>query len=79
MIGGHTRLIVFSVLSVVATLGVVIMLFLPKPGGEESGGRADRAITPYNALVESFALFKTRDMILLSFTFFYTGEFYLYH
>ncbi|XP_076046770.1 UNC93-like protein MFSD11 isoform X2 [Oratosquilla oratoria] len=72
IIGYHTRLVVFSVLTVVAVIGVLIMLFLPKPGSSNSG-RTDNLGGPYQALKSSFALFKTRDMLLLSVTFFYTG------
>ncbi|KAK7070920.1 DUF895 domain membrane protein [Halocaridina rubra] len=68
----HTRLVVFIVLTIVACIGIGIMLLLPKPGSSGSG-RTDDLGGPYNALKKSFALFKTKDMLLLSATFFYTG------
>lgn len=68
----NTRLLVFSVLTVVAVLGIVVMIFLPQPGSDGSG-RADTKDSPTDALKKSFRLFKTTDMILLSATFFYTG------
>lgn len=68
----NTRLLVFSTLTVVAVLGIIVMIFLPKPGTEGSG-RADNTGSPTDALRKSFRLFKTTDMILLSATFFYTG------
>lgn len=75
IIDQHTRMVVFLALTVVGVIGVGIMCFLPKPGSE-GGGRTDDLGGPFNALKKSFALFKTRDMLLLSATFFYTG---LYH
>ncbi|CAL4072875.1 unnamed protein product [Meganyctiphanes norvegica] len=67
-----TRVIVFSVLTVVAILGIIVMIFLPQPGSEGSG-RSDDTGSPAEALRKSFRLFKTTDMLLLSATFFYTG------
>ncbi|XP_042877916.1 UNC93-like protein MFSD11 isoform X2 [Penaeus japonicus] len=67
-----TRLVVFSALTGVALIGLAILLALPKPGAGGSG-RQDDMGGPLNALKKSFELFKTRDMLLLSVTFFYTG------
>ncbi|XP_050719107.1 UNC93-like protein MFSD11 isoform X3 [Eriocheir sinensis] len=72
LIDQHTRMVVFLALTVVGVIGVGIMCFLPKPGSE-GGGRADDLGGPFDALKKSFALFSTRDMLLLSATFFYTG------
>lgn len=72
IIDKHTRTVVFAALTVVGVIGVGVMCFLPKPGSE-GGGRKDDLGGPFNALKKSFALFKTRDMLLLSATFFYTG------
>ncbi|XP_063605818.1 UNC93-like protein MFSD11 isoform X2 [Penaeus indicus] len=72
IIDSYTRMIVFSVLTIVAVIGVCVMCILPKPGSE-GGGRTDDLGGPYAALKKSFALFKTKDMLLLSVTFFYTG------
>lgn len=68
----HTRTVVFIVLTIVALIGIGIMLLLPKPGSVGSG-RSDDLGGPYNALKKSFALFRTKDMLLLAMTFFYTG------
>ncbi|XP_064087813.1 UNC93-like protein MFSD11 isoform X1 [Macrobrachium nipponense] len=68
----HTRTVVFIVLTIVAVIGIGIMLLLPQPGSTGSG-RTDDLGGPYNALKKSFALFRTKDMLLLSLTFFYTG------
>ncbi|XP_042240737.1 UNC93-like protein MFSD11 isoform X1 [Homarus americanus] len=68
-----TRNVVFSVLTAVGVIGVGVMCALPKPGAGGSG-RADESLgSPFNALKKSLALFKTKDMLLLSATFFYTG------
>lgn len=72
IIDKHTRMVVFIALTVVGVIGVGVMFLLPKPGSE-GGGRTDDLGGPFNALKKSFALFKTRDMLLLSATFFYTG------
>ncbi|KAK8743641.1 hypothetical protein OTU49_001181 [Cherax quadricarinatus] len=73
VIDHHTRTIVFSALTVVGIIGIGIMCLLPKPGADGSG-RADESLgSPFEALKKSFNLFRTKDMILLSATFFYTG------
>ncbi|XP_027237309.2 UNC93-like protein MFSD11 [Penaeus vannamei] len=72
VIDAGTRLVVFAALTGVALLGLAILLALPKPGAGGSG-RQDNMGGPLDALKKSFELFKTRDMILLSATFFYTG------
>lgn len=74
IIGADTRLIVFSILTVVGALGVCTMFFLPKPGASAGAGREDNIGSPGQALKDSFALFSTYEMILLSVTFFYTGN-----
>lgn len=74
IIDQHTRTIVFIALTVVGAIGVGILFTLPKPGADGSGRADDELGSPFNALKKSFALFKTRDMLLLSATFFYTGE-----
>lgn len=73
VIDAGTRLVVFAALTGVALLGLAILLALPKPGAGGSG-RQDDMGGPLDALKKSFELFKTRDMILLSATFFYTGD-----
>ncbi|PSN49745.1 hypothetical protein C0J52_08485, partial [Blattella germanica] len=72
-IDSETRTIVFIVLLVVAAIGIVFLLLLrpaQSPDGElarrEDGG-------PMNALKRAFALLVTKEMLLLSITFFYTG------
>ncbi|KAK3851429.1 hypothetical protein Pcinc_041918 [Petrolisthes cinctipes] len=68
----HTRMVVFLALTVVGLIGLGVMCLLPRPGADGSG-RTDDLGGPFNALKKSFALFKTKDMLLLSATFFYTG------
>ncbi|KAG0723911.1 UNC93-like protein MFSD11 [Chionoecetes opilio] len=68
----HTRMVVFLALTVVGVIGLGVMCLLPKPGSE-GGGRTDDLGGAFGALKKSFDLFKTRDMLLLSATFFYTG------
>lgn len=72
IIDSHTRMVVFLALTVVGVLGLGVMCLLPRPGADGSG-RTDDLGGPFNALKKSFALFKTKDMLLLSATFFYTG------
>ncbi|XP_047485284.1 UNC93-like protein MFSD11 [Penaeus chinensis] len=71
-IDSGTRLVVFAALTGVALIGLGILLALPKPGAGGSG-RQDDMGGALNALKKSFELFRTRDMLLLSVTFFYTG------
>ena len=68
IIDAHTRKIVYISLTVVATLGVFLIIFLPK------SSRNEEVITPYEALKNSMKLFKTKDMLFISLTCFYTGE-----
>ncbi|ODN05433.1 UNC93-like protein MFSD11 [Orchesella cincta] len=72
-----TRILVFSVLTGVAIIGVICMLFLRTPG------RVDRTVPMLDiqlpehgavaAFKKSLKLFTKKEMVLLSFTFFYTG------
>ncbi|XP_045595130.1 UNC93-like protein MFSD11 isoform X2 [Procambarus clarkii] len=73
IIDQHTRTIVFSALTVVGLIGIGIMCTLPKPGADGSGRSDDSLGSPFDALKKSFSLFRTKDMLLLSATFFYTG------
>ncbi|KAJ9596528.1 hypothetical protein L9F63_012470, partial [Diploptera punctata] len=72
-IDSETRTLVFIVLLVVAAVGIIFLLLLrpaQSPDGElirkDDGG-------PLQALKRAFALLVTKEMILLSITFFYTG------
>ncbi|KAF2360769.1 Ion channel regulatory protein UNC-93 [Trinorchestia longiramus] len=71
VIDKHTRMIVFSGLTVVSVIGLVVLLFLPRPG--VGAGRADSVGSPTQQLLKSIMLFRTKEMLLLSVTFFYTG------
>ena len=74
IIGYDTRLMVFSILTAIGGIGVFVMLFLTKPGSVSGAVRVETTGSPAQALRKSFALFKTKEMMLLSLTFFYTGE-----
>ncbi|KAB7502898.1 UNC93-like protein MFSD11 [Armadillidium nasatum] len=68
-----TQTTVFTILTIVGAVGVFVMFFLPNPGSTAGAGREDNVGSPSEELRKSFALFRTTEMILLSFTFFYTG------
>ncbi|XP_018330712.1 UNC93-like protein MFSD11 [Agrilus planipennis] len=67
-----TRNVTVIVLSVVAGVGVGIFLLLPKPQFEE-GDIVEVQQSPRDAFIGAIKLFRTRKMLLLCFTFFYTG------
>ena len=69
-----TRTVVFIVLGVVAAVGVVFMCVL-RPARSADGSLAPASEDgPIQALKNSLKLFATKEMILLTFTFFYTGK-----
>ncbi|KAJ4443939.1 hypothetical protein ANN_05728, partial [Periplaneta americana] len=72
-IDADTRLIVFIVLLVVAAVGIVFLLLL-RPA-QRADGELERREEggPLNALKRAFVLLLTKEMLLLSITFFYTG------
>ncbi|XP_046408837.1 UNC93-like protein MFSD11 [Ischnura elegans] len=77
-IDADTRLVVFIVLAAVAGVGIVFLLLLrtavPTDSNDSIAVAEDVApLGPVYALKRSFALFITKDMILLSLVFFYTG------
>lgn len=73
-ISKDTRTMVFIVLGVIAAIGIGFFVIL-RPARSESGELADTTTTgPITALTDSLRLFATRDMILLSVTFLYTGN-----
>lgn len=68
-----TRTIVFIVLGVVAAVGVVFLCVL-RPARSADGSIAPKSDQgPVDALRNSLRLFATKEMIFLTFTFFYTG------
>lgn len=71
IIDEHTRYVVFGALTAVSFLGLLVLVLLPKPG--QGSGREDIASTPTEELVKSLKLFRTKEMMLLSVTFLYTG------
>lgn len=73
-IDGDTRRVVFIVLGVVAAVGIVFLAVL-RPAKDATGNlAADKQQGPVKALTSSLRLFATKEMLLLSVTFFYTGE-----
>lgn len=78
IIDEQTRTLVFLVLLGVSAVGIVFLLFL-RPAGSatdsEDGVQTPLPVEsgPMHALKRAFALFRTKEMILLSCTFFYTG------
>lgn len=72
-ISADTRTVVFIVLGVLAAIGIGFFLIL-RPARSQSGDVvANAQSSPLQALKDSLKLFATRDMILLTLTFFYTG------
>lgn len=59
-------------------VGLIVMLFLPKPTKEKEEDEEENTVEevtgPVQALVKAGKLFVTRNMLLLSITFLYTGE-----
>lgn len=82
-IDSSTRQIVVWTLSVIAGAGLVIMVFFPKPPrNDEKSREAAQSTTSevadnnvVNAFKGAVRLFLTRNMLLLSITFVYTGQF----
>ncbi|KAK7791075.1 hypothetical protein R5R35_000500 [Gryllus longicercus] len=72
-IDSETRLLVFIVLIVLAGVGIVFLLIL-RPAQNYDGELAKNDTNgPVRALVKAFKLLFTKQMLLLSLTFFYTG------
>jgi len=72
-IDAETRLSVFIVLLVLAAIGIVFLLLLrPAQSSDGEMVRKDEG-GPLHALRRAFDLLLTKEMILLSLTFFYTG------
>jgi len=79
-IDSHTRTVVGIVLLSVTCGGTLLMLLFKKPNwtsgtqnGQEENRPNNNSTSPSKALKDSFKLFITRDFLLLSLTFFYTG------
>ncbi|XP_071442310.1 UNC93-like protein MFSD11 [Hetaerina americana] len=78
IIDADTRLLVFIVLTALAGVGIVFLLVLrpavPTDSNDSIAVAEDAApLGPLHALKRSFSLFFTKDMLLLSLAFFYTG------
>lgn len=76
-----TRLLVFSVLIGVAILGIVFLVCLRRAHVPETVSAIDAedkeieiVLTPVETLKNAVRFFFTRDMLLLSVCFLYTGE-----
>ncbi|XP_031346083.1 UNC93-like protein MFSD11 isoform X1 [Photinus pyralis] len=71
----NTRTVVISVLGGIAAVGIVILVALPRTriGSTDSVNVIEQQRGPVEALKSAANLFLTREMILLSVTFFYTG------
>lgn len=82
-IDSSTRQIVVWTLSVIAGVGLVVMVFFPKPPSRVAtplSGRSDEKSdvgvnSIWNAFKGAVSLFLTQNMLLLSITFVYTGQF----
>ncbi|XP_071961166.1 UNC93-like protein MFSD11 [Antedon mediterranea] len=74
-----TRVTVYTVLTVLAAIGVALFLLLRDKRPEDTdnllsvNSSVNRVEKPWNALVRSFQLFCTKELLLLSVCFFYTG------
>jgi preprotein translocase subunit SecG len=74
LIDADTRRSVFIVLLVIAAIGIVFLLLLrPAQSADGEMVRKDEG-GPLNALRRAFSLLITKEMVLLSITFFYTGK-----
>lgn len=74
-IDADTRRVVVWTLSGIAIAGLVVMLLLPKPPKSDGADDIPEEVqqSPIEAFKSAVKLFFTRDMLLLSITFFYTG------
>lgn len=68
----ETRSLVMWVLLAVSLVGIVFLIFLPRPKADPDAVEQPNN-GPVQALKDAAGLFITKRMILLSFTFFYTG------
>lgn len=80
-IDADTRLLVFSVLIGVAILGIIFLLCLREAKLPETVSAVDNedkeieiVLSPLETLKNAFRFFFTKDMLLLSVCFFYTGK-----
>ncbi|GAU97899.1 hypothetical protein RvY_09122 [Ramazzottius varieornatus] len=82
----HTRTVLYTVLLAVSVMGIAVMFFfkhpvvapvseetLPVAGSSTEVQVKSARGNPFPAMVAAFRLWKGRDMVLLSFTFAYTG------
>lgn len=73
-IDAGSRHLVFTVLCVVAGLGVVVLAVLPRPRTHDGECTPQTNEGPLNALKSAGSLFVTKEMLLLCVTFLYTGQ-----
>lgn len=74
-IHADTRNVVIWTLSAIGLAGIVVMIILPRPKkNTDPDVPQEIQQTPIEALKGAIKLFFTRDMLLLSITFFYTGQ-----
>lgn len=70
----ESRVLVMWVLFGICVVGVVVLVLLPRFRSDSSSDEIKPVNrTPGQALKDAMKLFTTKDMILLSCTFFYTG------
>lgn len=72
-IDAGTRSLVFSVLTGVSVLGVLVLLVLPRPRTLDGECIPQSQPAPLQALRGAFSLFLTKEMLFLCATFLYTG------
>ena len=73
-IDATTRMTVVIVLASIASLGMIVIILLPKARPEEGMEEAVQGRGPVRALKDAGHLFMTKHMLLLCTTFFYTGK-----
>lgn len=78
-IDSDTRLIVFSVLTGVAVVGILFLLLLRAAEAPDGELIAKGYSSPVEALKRAFVLLFTKEMALLCATFFYTGIYKCYY
>jgi len=69
-VDAETRMVVFVALTAVCGIGTLLMVFLPAPPAPSGSVTPS---SPSQELIKSARLFKTKQMLLLSVTFLYTG------
>lgn len=74
-ISGDTRTRVYSVLSAICLIGVLVLMFL-RPAVTATGERiSDISNAPKQAFKRAFSIFATKNMLLLCISFWFTGNY----